>query len=213
MASNRMSRQEWERIKVEDFERLEADLTTERARADALAVENAELRAALDINGHTLAMAEAESWKRWNSPETWGNTTSGAHAWGWKAGYEYARAALAATGRNRAAADELADALDLGRSIVPSRERVGELIDHYRRLCGGRVPEGGAMTTSGLCEACLSCARARSLEVVYVYPSGHMLRPADIPGLSEWPARRGLTTFCGLPITGKEASRLYDLTR
>jgi hypothetical protein len=70
-----------------------------------------------------------------------------------------------------------------------------------------------SMTTPGLCEACLSCARARSLDVVYVYPSGHMLRPADIPGLSEWPARRGLTTFCGLPITGKEASRLYDLTR
>jgi hypothetical protein len=46
MASDRMSRQEWERIKVEDFDRLEAALATATARAAALAVENAELRAA-----------------------------------------------------------------------------------------------------------------------------------------------------------------------
>lgn len=35
--------------------------------------------------------AEAESWKRWKSPETWGNTESGAHAFGWAAGVAWER--------------------------------------------------------------------------------------------------------------------------
>lgn len=30
---------------------------------------------------------EAESWRTWNT-EAWGNTISGAHAWGWEHGYE-----------------------------------------------------------------------------------------------------------------------------
>jgi multidrug resistance efflux pump len=60
MMSERMSRQEWERLKVEDFERLEADLAQAQARANALAIENAELRAALEPFAAIRFKGEAE---------------------------------------------------------------------------------------------------------------------------------------------------------
>jgi hypothetical protein len=48
--------------------------------------------------------AEAQSWKRWKSPETWGNTDSGAHTHGWVSGRNYALAAAEAQ-RNALAAE------------------------------------------------------------------------------------------------------------
>jgi hypothetical protein len=48
MASERMSRQEWERLKVEDFERLEADLQASKAEVARLRDDCAGLLKILD---------------------------------------------------------------------------------------------------------------------------------------------------------------------
>lgn len=53
--------------------------------------------------------AEAQSWKQWKSPETWGNTDSGAHTHGFVAGMSYVRETLAAANATIAALTERAE--------------------------------------------------------------------------------------------------------
>jgi hypothetical protein len=63
-----------------------------------------------------------------------------------------------------------------------------------------------------MCDTCLKRVREAHLTTAWVYPSGHILCTVErLPSLADWPAIDDLSTFCGLPITGKESSRLYRL--
>jgi hypothetical protein len=147
MAGDRMSRQEWERIKVEDFDRLEADLAQAQARADALAVENAELRAA--VGGYVAACDEGIEICMGRAPGDGGNAALERSA----VAFSALRALLTADPAQRGA--ELLAAID---DVIRANrymhakgvwkecdlERILEAVNTLSRLRGGRVPEGGA---------------------------------------------------------------------
>jgi hypothetical protein len=122
--SDRMSRQEWERIKVEDFDRLEADLTQAQAMADALAVENAELRSVIEVQEF--------------DDGTWHVSIPYEH-------WDTVAAILAADPAQRgadliAAADAMAEQIEELNGEYLGCELAAQA---YRRLRGGRGPEGG----------------------------------------------------------------------
>jgi hypothetical protein len=74
--------------------------------------------------------AEAESWKRWKSPETWGNTESGAHAFGWAAGVAWERQRVKGERDEACAeAERLRAATAQARGTAAHRTSVDELTE------------------------------------------------------------------------------------
>ena len=64
-----------------------------------------------------------------------------------------------------------------------------------------------------MCDTCLTKARQARLTTAWIYPSGHILcTVGGLPTVADWPRSNDLATFCGLPITGEESSRLYRLS-